>query len=279
MGSAVLTLTGLWDDKKDRSPYIRFLINCFAAFLVITAGIGIPYITNPFGGILSLNNWNVSLNFLGQHAIFVWSPIFAFIWIVWLTNISGWSGGVDGQLPGFVSISAFVIGLLSLRYAITDPAQIPVVYLSFLTAGAFLGFLPWNFYPQKIMPGYGGKTLAGFMLAILSILAFSKLGTALLVLAVPMTDAVFMFIRRLLSGRSPVWATSGHLHHHLLGLGWEKRKVAIFYWMISAAAGIAALVLNSQQKVFIAVLIIVLVVGLILWVNLIRKLPSLPEVD
>ncbi|NIT04007.1 undecaprenyl/decaprenyl-phosphate alpha-N-acetylglucosaminyl 1-phosphate transferase, partial [Candidatus Saccharibacteria bacterium] len=43
--------------------------------------------------------------------------------------------------------------------------QWSVVILASVTTGAYLGFLPFNFYPQKIMPGYGGGALAGFMLA------------------------------------------------------------------------------------------------------------------
>lgn len=273
IGAAILILVGLWDDKKDRSPYLRFLINCLSAVLVIGFGVGIPYITNPLNGIIYLDIWRISFDFLGKHSILVWADLFALFWIVWTTNIVSWSGGVDGQLPGFVSISAAVIGFLSLRFANADPAQLQVSFLSFATCGAFLGFLPWNFYPQKIMPGYGGKTLAGFMLAVLSILSFSKLGTALLVLAVPMTDAVFMFTKRILSGQSPVWATSGHLHHHLLSLGWGKRRIAIFYWLISAVAGFLALTLNYKQKAFAGVLLIVLVSGFILWINFLKELP------
>jgi len=263
IASVILICVGLWDDRKDRSPYIRFFTNCLAAVIVITCGITIPYITNPFGGILPLSPWQGNL--------------LAFIWIIWTTNIIGWSGGVDGQLPGFVSIAAVTIGLLSLRYALLDPQQLPVLVLSFLTAGAFFGFLPWNYYPQKIMPGYGGKTLAGFLLAILSIMAFSKLGTALLVLAMPMTDAVFMLFKRIVSRKSPVRATREHLHHHLLRLGWGKRKIAVFYWLISAAFGIFALLLNSRQKVFVTILVMVIIVGFIFWVNLIRKLPDEKE--
>jgi UDP-GlcNAc:undecaprenyl-phosphate GlcNAc-1-phosphate transferase len=179
---------------------------------------------------------------------------------------------VDGQLPGFVSISALTIGLLSLRFAVNDVNQFPVAYLSFLTAGAYLGFLPFNFYPQKIMPGYGGKTLAGFLLAVLSLLSSSKLGTALLVLAVPMTDAAWIIVRRLFSGRSPVWASAHHLHHHLLTLGWDKRKIAFLYWIISALAGIAALTFNSQQKIFVGLLIVVVVTGFIFLINLLYHL-------
>lgn len=272
-GAVTLVAVGVCDDKKDISPYIRFLVNCLAAVMVIVSGITIPYITNPSGGIINLDGYELTLPVLGISHVYPLPFLITLLWIVWTTNIVGWSGGVDGQLPGFVSISAVVIGLLSLRYALNDPSQIQVTYLSFLTAGAYMGFLPWNYFPQKIMPGYGGKSLAGFMLAVLSILAFSKLGTAMFVLAMPMIDAFIIFIKRLFTGRSPVWATSGHLHHHLLKVGWSKRRIAFFYWLITACAGIAALTLSSKQKVYTAVLIVVLISGFIIWMSYLKKLP------
>lgn len=274
IGTVILIIVGVWDDRKDRSPYIRLITNCLAAIVAIGFGVGIPYITNPLGGIIRLDLWRIPVNFWGDHSILVFADLFALIWIVWTTNIVGWSGGVDGQLPGIVGIAAGVIGLLSLRFAASDPNQLYVTYLSFATSGAFLGFLPWNFYPQKIMPGYGGKTLAGFMLAALSILSFSKLGAALLVLAVPMIDALFIFFRRLSLGKSPTQATSGHLHHHLLALGWGRRRIAVFYWFISAFAGIIALVTTSRQKVFAILLILVAVFMFLVWINFLRKLPK-----
>jgi UDP-GlcNAc:undecaprenyl-phosphate GlcNAc-1-phosphate transferase len=106
-------------------------------------------------------------------------------------NIVGWSAGVDGQMPGFVSICALTLGILSMRFAAIDASQISITLLAFIVSGAFIGFLPWNFFPQKIMPGYSGKTLAGFLLALLAILSYGKVGTALLVLGVPMMDAIY----------------------------------------------------------------------------------------
>lgn len=277
LGAVILISVGLWDDLKDRSPYIRLLTNSLAVLCVIGFGVGIPYLTNPFGGIIRLDTWVISFNFFGHHSLWIWADIFAFVLIFWMTNVIGWSGGVDGQLPGFVAITSLVIGFLSLRFVLIDPNQLPVAALSFATFGAFLGFLPWNFYPQKIMPGYGGKTLSGFMLATLSILSFSKLGTALLVLAIPLTDAVIILITRIFSGKSPVFATVGHLHHHLLSLGWTRRKIAVFYWLVSAATGIIALNLNSTQKVFAAMLIIVLVLGFVVLVNILTKLKEIKD--
>ena len=273
VGSLILVATGLWDDRKHRSPYTRFLFNCLAAIFVIAAGVSIPYITNPIGGVIHFDNLGITFPLFGNDITIQLAHLLALLWIVWTTNIIGWSGGVDGQLPGFVGISAVVIGLLSLRY-IEDPNQYFVTALSFLTAGAFLGFLPWNFFPQKIMPGYGGKTLAGFMLATLSILSYTKFGTALLVLAVPMTDAAFILLRRVLTKKSPVKASSGHLHHHLLKLGWGKRRIAVFYWIISLLAGFLALVLSPKMKLFAALLIVMLIFSFILWINFFRKLPE-----
>ena len=273
IGCLILVMTGIWDDKRHRSPYIRFFFNCLAAISVIGAGVSIPYITNPLGGIIHFDNLAFDFSILGNGIHLTVGHLLAMLWIVWMTNIIGWSGGVDGQLPGFVGISATVIGILSLRY-IGDPNQYYVTSLSFLTAGAFLGFLPWNFFPQKIMPGYGGKTLAGFMLATLAILSYAKFGTALLVLAVPMTDAAFILVRRLLTKKSPVAASSGHLHHHLLNLGWGKRRIAFFYWSISLIAGFLALVLSPRMKLFAALLSIMMIFSFILWINFFRKLPQ-----
>lgn len=271
LGGGFAVIIGLWDDKKDLNPYFRFLTNFLVAGLAVAGGVGIPYITNPLNGVIRFDTLTITFSFFSPHKILVWANIFAILWIVWTMNIVGWSGGVDGQMPGFIAIAAAVLGILSLRFSAHDISQQAVTTLCFITMGAFLGFLPFNFYPQKIMPGYGGKTLAGFMLATLAILSWGKVGTALLVLGVPMIDAGYTFLRRILKKRSPVWPDRGHLHHRLLEIGWGKRKIAIFYWLISALLGAVALVLNSQQKLFAFLLLSVLLGGFLIWLNFLKK--------
>ncbi|MBI2611773.1 undecaprenyl/decaprenyl-phosphate alpha-N-acetylglucosaminyl 1-phosphate transferase [Candidatus Gottesmanbacteria bacterium] len=263
-----IVLIGLWDDRKDRSPYTRFFLNFFVVAIVVLSGIGIPYITNPFGGIIRLDTLRIIFDFWGTHSIIVFADLFALLWIVWCMNMVNWSKGVDGQMPGFVAIASFVLGLLALKFSGEDASLIPVTILSFLTAGSFLGFLPWNFYPQKIMPGYGGGALAGFMLGVLSILSFGKLGTLLLVLAIPMTDALYTLSRRLIFRKSPFKADSGHLHHRLLLLGWGKRRIALFYWIISAIMGVIALFLSSTEKIFAIILVLASISAFIFWVSI-----------
>jgi UDP-GlcNAc:undecaprenyl-phosphate GlcNAc-1-phosphate transferase len=268
ISSTLLVVVGLFDDKRDINPYIRLITNGLASLIIILAGVGVPYITNPFtGGIIPLSTLTITLPFFGEHSILLLADIVSFLWIMWTMSIVGWSSGVDGQMPGFVAIAALVLGILSLRFSVVDPSQIPVTLLAFITAGAFVGFIPWNFYPQKIMPGYGGKTLAGFFLALLGILSYAKLGTALLVLGIPMIDAIYTLVRRFVRHSSPVKADRGHLHHKLLELGWGRRRIALFYWGVSAILGIIALTVKSQQKMFALLLFSVIIGGFLLWVN------------
>ena len=254
---------GLIDDRKDISPYIRFAANIGIALLIVLSGIDIPFITNPFGGILRLDMWHLALPVLGE--ISIWSSLFAVLWIVWTMNIVGWSSGVDGQMPGFVVIAATTLGILSLRFNVHDTTQSIVTVLAFTTAGTFLGFLPWNFYPQKIMPGYGGKTLAGLLLAVIAILSGGKVGSALLVLAIPMIDAAYSLFRRLAAKKSPFQADRLHFHHRLLDVGWSKQKIALFYWCVSFILGLVALTVNSQQKLFIFIMTGVILGGILYW--------------
>jgi len=267
LASFVILLMGIVDDLIDLNPYIRLLGGFFAASLVVGAGIGIPFITNPFNGIIMLNQPQIPIYIFGKmRTIWILADIFALVWIVWWMNFVNWSKGIDGQLAGIVVIAALTIAVFSLQFS-ADITQWPVIVLALITGGAYFGFLPWNFYPQKIMPGYGGGALAGFLLAVLTILSLTKVGTGIMVMAVPMIDALYTIVRRMRAGHSPVWADRKHFHHRLLDLGWSKRKVALFYWIVSAFFAILAITLNSQAKFYTIVLLIIIFSGFILWLN------------
>jgi len=269
IGALILVLVGVWDDLKDINPYLRLALGFLAAGVVVASGIGIPYVSNPLqsGGVINLSQPQIPIYWLGKwRTIWFWSDLIALIWIVGTMNFVNWSKGLDGQLPGIVAVAGIIIGLLSLRFR-DDITQWPVILMAIILAGAYLGFLPWNFYPQKIMPGYGGGSLAGYFLAVLAILSGAKLATSILVLGIPMIDAVYSVIRRVLAGRSPVWGDRGHLHHKLMQLGWGKRRVAIFYWLVSLILGLMALKLTSEQKFYTLILLGLIIGGVLVWLN------------
>ncbi len=253
---------GVVDDKlnaqsKDTSPYLRFLVNILCAVIIVGSNVHIGFITSPFGGILHLDTIRIPL-FASYYIVL--ADVLTMLWIVWVMNMLNWSKGVDGQMPGIVMISALVIGILSLRFPLTDPSVAIDTKLSFIVAGSSLGFLFYNFYPSKILPGYGATSVY-LLLAVVSLLSSSKLATAILVMGVPTVDALFTIFRRLRNRRSVFQGDNMHLHHMLLRLGWSQRRIALFYWTISAILGIVALLLQSRSKLFAIIMLLVIVGG------------------
>lgn len=271
VGLTVILAMGLTDDYllsrgHEFSPFIRLGIQILSALIPIAAGIGIAFLTNPFGGIIDLSQPRINFNLLGdEKSIWILADIFALLWIVTMMNfVNIGAKGVDGQLSGVVVIAALTIAGFSLRYS-ADITQWPVIILASITAGSFFGFLPYHVYPQKIMPSFAGSNIAGYMLAVLSILSTAKVGTLAVVLAVPLIDTGYVIVRRLLAGKSPVWGDRGHLHHRLLDMGVNRSMVAVFYWIVTAALGFAALSLNTERKLYTIVGVGILVAGVILW--------------
>jgi len=264
--AGLLTLiVGLVDDIRSSSPYARLGMNFLVTAIVVGSGIGIAYISNPLGGVIDLSWPRLGFNlFGGYHEIWILADIFALLWIPSLMNAINWSSGVDGQISGVITIAAVVLGLISLNFS-ADITQWPVATLAFATAGAFAGLTVFHFYPQKIMPGYSATSLAGLLLGVISILATAKVGALIIVLGIPLIDFLYIVIKRLLSGKSPVWGDKNHLHHKLLAMGWGKRRVSLFYWSAAVVLGVAALSFEARTKLLIMIGLVILMSVFILW--------------
>jgi len=273
--SLLIIAIGIIDDVRGVNPYLRLSVNFLAAAVIVSAGIGIAFVSSPLGGVIDLSQVRYGFYIFGVYKeIWILADLFALLWIPLLMNAINWSSGVDGQISGVVTIAALVLGLISLSFS-ADITQWPVAILAFATAGAFLGLTVFHFYPQKIMPGYSATSLAGLLLGVISILATAKVGALLVVLGVPFIDFAFIFARRILSGKSPVWGDKSHLHHRLLELGWSKRKVALFYWLMAGGLGIVALNFRSNVKFYI-IIGLALLMGLFLIWQYLARLSALP---
>lgn len=265
----LLLIVGLIDDLlTDFSPYPRLILQFVAAILVVAFGVGITFINNPYGGIIRLDSIVMPVNFFGTHNIILIADLAALFWIVWMMNMVNWSKGTDGQMPGMITVAAIYIGLFSYKLFLQgDPNQFGIATLSFITAGASLGFLVFNWHPAKIFPGFSGSTILGFMIAVLSILSGAKFAIALLILIVPATDFFYTFFRRVLTGKSPFFGDQKHLYHQLLNRGWSQTKIACVYIFGSVLLGAIAINLNSSGKLFAVILAIIVILAGILWLN------------
>jgi len=90
--------------------------------------------------------------------------------------------------------------LLSISSKVNQPTT---ALISIILAGGCIGYLFYNFYPAKIFNGDSGAYFLGMTLGILAIFSGAKLATALLVLGLPILDAIWAVIRRIARGRSP----------------------------------------------------------------------------
>lgn len=273
LAAFLLTVVGILDDIFDISPKIRLITGLLAALVVVGSGIGIAYVTNPFGaGVIHLNNPQIAIFLFGKmRTIWVLSDIFALLFILWNMNIVNWSKGVDGQLPSFVSVAMVVIAILSSRY-VDDPTLFDTATFSLIIAGAYLGLLLWNWYPQKMMPGYGAGSLAGFFLSVAAIISGAKIATVLIVLGIPTADATFTLLRRLYRKKSPLWGDRGHFHHVLLDYyGFSRSQISLIYLLSSLLLGLIALYLNTTGKMITMAVIFVIVFGVHLYARKTKK--------
>jgi UDP-GlcNAc:undecaprenyl-phosphate GlcNAc-1-phosphate transferase len=178
------------------------------------------------------------------------------VWLVCVTNAFNLIDGLDGLSAGLALISA--VSLIPV-FVVVHQAGAAVVVLTL--AGAIAGFLPWNVHPAKVFLGDTGATAIGFTLACLSLRGGSTIyaGFATLlpviVLGVPLTDALVSVVRRLLQqngdgARHMFVADRDHLHHRLLALGLSQRRVVLILYGIGLSlAGLALLsvLLNTQE--------------------------------
>ncbi len=244
IGLALIVGVSFLDDMFQVRPIFRLAVQSVAAIVISLFGVGIRSITNPLGGILALDHFQVSLF---GHTVLLLGLLFTILWIVFVVNSMNFFDGVPGLLSGISFIAAIVLFLLSLRVGhVVDQRQL--IYLSIILAGCCAAFMFFDFPTPKILMGDSGSMFLGFLLAISAIFAGGKVATLLIVLGIPLLDAIWSIIRRLLHGKSPFSGDLNHLHHRLLRAGFSEREVLVTMYGISGLFGLATLFLSSYQK-------------------------------
>ncbi|MDO8572125.1 MAG: MraY family glycosyltransferase [bacterium] len=249
LGGAFLMLGGALDDRYVLKPLQQIIWPIFAVGTVIASGVVVDRVTNPFGGTIELASLGL---FFPQCVTFLWLMI-----VIYTTKFLD---GLDGLVSGMTVIGSLIIALLSLFFFI----NIPTALLAIITAGAFAGFLVFNFHPAKIFLGEAGSTFAGLMLGVLAVMSGAKFATAVLILGLPILDATWVIFRRVVfEKKSPFKGDRKHLHFRLLDAGLSHRQAVLFIYLLGVGFGLSALFLQSAQKlVSIALLGIILCVVL-----------------
>lgn len=253
LGALLLLVGGLLDDKYELPAGLSWLFPAAAAIVVLVSGVGvgIKFITNPFGGNISLYGaW------LGVPV----SGLFMFAWLMGMTYTTKILDGLDGLAAGVGLIASLVIFTLSLTDNINQPIT---ATLAIVLAGALLAYLFFAFNPASIFLGESGSTFLGWFLGVLAILTGAKIATAVLVMGIPILDVAWSIVRRLAQGKSPFQGDRKHLHFRLLDAGLTQKQAVLVFYAISLVFGFSAVALQSMGKLIALGLVVLAMAGLI----------------
>lgn len=237
VGAFLLFIVGIVDDRQHISPGVRLLIQITAASLLVSGN---------ESKIIELGTffWSDTPVLLDN-----WSIPFTIFAIVGLINAFNMVDGING-LAGFLA----TISLASIAYS--SNTHYIVAYSSILI-GAIAGYLIFNlgFAGDRniIFLGDSGSTILGYLLAWLLIetandptSSLSPIGILLLI-AIPVVDAVNVMIRRALLKRSPFKADKRHLHHLVLLTGKTHLFTLISITSFSAILALLAVFQTNLQ--------------------------------
>jgi UDP-GlcNAc:undecaprenyl-phosphate GlcNAc-1-phosphate transferase len=247
LAGGVMFLVGAVDDLRPVSPPAKVAGQVLSGGLLSLFGVTMFYFRVPFA----------------SYDYIVLSPdLAAFVTVVTvvvLANAMNLIDGLDGLATGIVIIAGTAMFLYSdrlLKAGLLDGSNIaPLVAV--IAVAICIGFLPHNFSPARIFMGDAGSMFLGLLLAVTTIemggrtadqfsgqtyFFFAPLLIPIVILAVPLLDTAFSFLRRLVGRKSFHVADREHLHHRLMRLGHGPRRSVAILWLWTALASAAALI-------------------------------------
>ncbi|MCY3694060.1 MAG: MraY family glycosyltransferase [Chloroflexi bacterium] len=235
--SVLIAGIGLADDVWNIPPLGKLAGQCTVSVAAVLAGVQIAAVSNPFGGVIELD--------------FAIGSLLTVFWLVGMMNAINLLDGLDGLAPGVVFVAALILSFLSAQLG-----NDALALFGLALAGSVAGFLPLNVRKAKLILGDSGSNLLGFLIGVLAVLGQAKIGTALLVLGIPILDVGWAIVRRYRSGHGIMSRDTEHLHHRLLDAGLTRTQVTIVYVVLCASFGASALFLERAEKLIaLAVLI------------------------
>ena len=219
VGALGMLGVGWLDDQRELRPGLKFAGQVLIALLVVACGVRIT--------------------------LFVPNTLFHFaitiLWILTVVNAFNFMDNMNGLCAGLGVIGSWWFALVA-----AIDGQYLVGLIAFLTLGALLGFLPFNFPRAQAFLGDAGSHLVGYLLAVLAILPhfytrghprrFAVL-IPLLVLAVPLADLAWVVLLRQRRGQPFYVGDTNHLSHRLVRKGLTRTQAVIVIWIIAATLG------------------------------------------
>lgn len=201
LSSLPIIIVSLVDDIVTLSSKIRFIVQALSALLALYFLGGVDSIDFIF---FQLNGW--------------WLNIFAFISILWITNLYNFLDGIDGYAASEAILVALGIYLILHNN------------LGIIVAVAVLGFLIFNWHKASIFMGDVGSATLGFIFAIIifSDTSGGNIYFWLIMLSLFWYDATVTLVRRYQNGERVTQAHKKHAYQRLTQFGWSHSRVVLY---------------------------------------------------
>jgi len=283
IGALFLLIGGILDDKYNLKPSQQIIFPILAILAVIASGIAPHNISNPFyylklsaDPLIHLEFFKIKIFTLNSvpYYLTLISDAVTFCWLFLLIYTTKFLDGLDGLVAGLAVISGGFLFIISFAFG-----QPLIAALCLFLSASYLGFLPFNFLqfkkannntePQlrtsgKIFLGEAGSTLAGYSLGVLAILGEAKITATILLLGIPIIDALWVICQRLIKDRqSPFLGDRKHLHFRLLTKGLSSKKSVLLLWGLCFVFGSLGLVMQDIGRLISLIILLIFTIVLL----------------
>jgi len=273
LAAGLIFLIGLVDDVfKDRLSFQLKLLGQVAGVLVLMW----DQLAKLFVQGGSAGEWLYMLFFLG--------------WYLTIVNSFNFSDNMNGLMAG-LSVIAFAASLIYLG----TQDSLRSLLIAVLLVGGLLGFLPYNFPRSRVFLGDAGSMFVGFWMAFIQFdMASGFMGTgsgdfgashlipAVLIMGVPLYDAAFVVIMRVVDRRPIYLGDNHHLSHRLVRSGFTPVEAVVILWglgILLAGVGILAAFAEPLFRYLLLVLSLLFMVAVTRAIMSYERRPPRPEVE
>ena len=263
----VLIIGATLDDIFVLSSKVQLIFQIIAAGIITLSILNITSI--PFLDI-DLNMFSYNFSVFGlQQSISLPGDIFLFLWLLVCINAVKWTAGSPGIIEANSLVIFSLIFIISIRYNSIFSST-----LSTLIAGGLLMFLIFAFPPQKIFTGSSGKSVYGFLICILAIVADTKISTTVMLLLLPLVDFVYVIVKRYLTYKPKSFGElmkingPDHLHHQLIKLNLSRKQIVLIETSATLFLGSFAILTTGAIRYFALTISLSLGIAFIVYINI-----------
>lgn len=231
LGSALLIVVGLLDDRFDLRWWWRVLVQVAAALVMVYLGEVRIEQLGPAFGLHDLSLGWLSVPF----------TVFATVGLINAVNMIDGADGIAGALVA----AALLMLAAAAWYAGNEGLAFVTVAIMAASAGFLLHNFPLPWRPRaRVFMGNAGSAFLGYSIAWIAFRLTQNDGhpvnpvLALWLFPIPVMDCLVLILHRIRQGRSPFSAGRDHIHHLMRDAGFSAAQLAVTLTAFSLLTGL-----------------------------------------